>query len=102
MTAACSLSEIIRVFSGLTPWSCGFQPFRVSEYNAALFAPESDGFTVTGNLNLSRDGHAATVLADGITVLVIGGTQRGLIFRPPNFCYIVTDVLSSAELFKTP
>jgi hypothetical protein len=84
------------------PWPCGFQPYRYSEVNAALFAPESDGFTATGHLNMPRDGHTATVLADGITVLVIGGTQRGLIFRAPNYCYVVTDVLSSAELFKTP
>ena len=57
-----------------------------------LFASESDGFTVTGHLNMSRDGHTATVLADGITVLVVGGTQRG--------CFVSTNILSSAELFK--
>jgi hypothetical protein len=57
-----------------------------------LFASESDGFTVTGHLNMSRDGHTATVLADGITVLIVGGTQRG--------CFVSTNTLSSAELFK--
>jgi len=34
----------------------------------------------------------ATVLADGITVLIVGGTQRG--------CFVSTNTLSSAELFK--
>ena len=59
---------------------------------AALFAPESDGFTATGSLNASRYAHTATVLADG-TVLIVGGTEhRG--------CFTGAVVLSSAELFK--
>jgi hypothetical protein len=64
---------------------------------AELFASESDGFTVTGGLNMSRNGHTATVLAGGITVLIVGGTQRS----PTNSCTQGTNILSSAELFKT-
>jgi len=65
---------------------------RFSFTEAALFAPESDGFTATGSLNAGRDTHTATVLADG-TVLIVGGTEhRG--------CFTAPVVLSSAELFK--
>jgi uncharacterized protein (TIGR03437 family) len=64
----------------------------VSGTAAALFAPESDGFTATGSLGTKRDSHTATVLADG-TVLIVGGTEhRG--------CLTGAVVLSSAELFK--
>jgi hypothetical protein len=64
----------------------------ISGSAAALFAPESDGFTATGSLNASRYTHTATVLADG-TVLIVGGTEhRG--------CFTAPVVLSSAELFK--
>ena len=64
----------------------------VSGTAAALFAPESDGFTATGSLGTRRDSHTATVLADG-TVLIVGGTEhRG--------CFTGAVVLSSAELFK--
>jgi putative Ig domain-containing protein len=66
----------------------------VSSSNAALFAPESDGFTVTGSLNTGRDRHTATMLPDG-TVLIVGGTHH--VF---NGCTEHTTVLSSAELFK--
>ena len=59
---------------------------------AALFAPESDGFTATGSLNASRHSHTATVLTDG-TVLIVGGTERV-------GCFTGAVVLSSAELFK--
>jgi len=69
--------------------------YQVSVPGAELFASESDGFTVTGHLNMSRDGHTATVLADGTTVLIVGGTQRS----PTNNCTAST-ILSSAELFK--
>lgn len=65
---------------------------------AALFAPESDGFTATGSLGTRRDTHTATVLADG-TVLIVGGTERSVILLGPG-CVVRTIVLSSAELFK--
>jgi hypothetical protein len=70
----------------------------VSSYNAALFAPESDGFTVTGSLNTPRDNHTATVLQDG-TVLIVGGTHHSLLHLG-NLCTERPTVLSSAELFK--
>jgi hypothetical protein len=70
---------------------CPCQRVRVSGTAAALFAPESDGFTATGSLGTGRDSHTATVLADG-TVLIVGGTDHG--------CLGVAVVLSSAELFK--
>jgi len=71
---------------------CGRRgPAHFSRTAAALFAPESDGFTATGSLNASRDTHTATVLADG-TVLIVGGTEHcGITYAA---------VLSSAELFK--
>jgi hypothetical protein len=68
---------------------------------AALFAPESDGFTQTASLKTSRDGHTATVLPDG-AVLIVGGTQD-TVRSTPNYCKPPTTsatVLSSAELFK--
>jgi WD40 repeat protein len=71
---------------------------HVSRSGAALFAPESDGFTVTGSLNTSRDTHTATVLQDG-TVLIVGGTHHSL-FRLFYGCKLQATVLSSAELFK--
>jgi hypothetical protein len=69
----------------------------ISSGSGALFAPESDGFTLTGSLNTPRDSHTATVLQDG-TVLIIGGTRHSLI-RFFN-CHEIAVALSSAELFK--
>jgi hypothetical protein len=69
--------------------------FQFSVSGAELFAWENDGFTVTAHLNTARDGHTATVLADGITVLIVGGTQRS-----PTYCTQSTNILSSAELFQ--
>jgi hypothetical protein len=82
---------------------CGFLNFGVISVNrAALFAPESDGFTYTGSLNTPRDTHTATLLQDG-TVIIIGGLRRSqsVIYggiRPS--CLRRTTALSSAELFK--
>jgi len=88
----------------VVPWCGTNNRFQFSIPGAELFASESDGFTITGGLNMSqddltmsRDGHTATVLADGITVLIVGGTQRS----PTNNCIESTNILSSAELFKT-
>jgi len=69
----------------------------VSKSGSAVFAPESDGFTVTGSLNTPRDSHTATVLDDG-SILVAGGTHNSafVLFR----CTPRATVLSSAELFK--
>jgi hypothetical protein len=83
---------------GTTTRHCGlFGPVSIN--GAALFAPESDGFTVTGSLNTARDTHTATVLQDG-TVLIVGGTQHTLTSFGFNHCLRRTNVLSSAELFK--
>jgi hypothetical protein len=78
--------------------------FHTSLSVAALFAPESDGFTATGSLLVSRDGHSATPLSDN-TVLVIGGTSERIVSHRPPYsrytCYEQIEVLlSSAELFK--
>jgi len=72
-----------------------------SRNGAALFAPESDGFTATGLLNTPRDTHTATVLQDG-TILVVGGKQEFFTVGIPFFnrCIHHVVVLSSAELFK--
>ena len=71
---------------------CGRGSGRFSGTAAALFAPESDGFTATGSLNASRYSHTATVLVDG-SVLIAGGTEHSV-------CGASAVVLSSAELFK--
>jgi hypothetical protein len=70
---------------------------------AALFAPESDGFTQTASLNRSRDGHSATVLPDG-AVLMAGGTQH-TVRTSANYCPFIlppanATALSSAEVFR--
>jgi hypothetical protein len=77
---------------------CGRGGGHYSGAAAALFAPESDGFTAAGSLGTRRDSHTATVLADG-TVLIVGGTEH---FSIPLFrgCVPRAVVLSSAELFK--
>jgi hypothetical protein len=78
---------------------CGV-PLVESLAGAELYAPESGGFTVTGSLITARDGHTATVLADG-TVLIVGGTNRRLVPTPTRSTWSEVDtVLSSAELFK--
>jgi hypothetical protein len=72
-----------------------------SRAGAGLFAPESDGFTVTGSLNTARDTHTATVLANG-DVLVAGGTRHMMFCRsfPIPQCFSSAKAQSSAELFK--
>jgi len=78
----------------------GSSPGReTSEQGAARFAPESDGFTVTGTLNTPRDTHTATVLQDG-TVLVVGGTKHTFREYGPFECVDSAVVLSSAEIYK--
>jgi WD40 repeat protein len=54
----------------------GYLPASMSW--AALFAPESDGFTATAPLDTSRDGHTATVLPND-AVLIVGGTRHTLV-----------------------
>ena len=76
--------------------------FPESTSVAAVFAPESDGFTETAFLNTSRDGHTATVLTDG-AVLIVGGIHHAVV--PLQSCSATkptetATVLSSAELFK--
>ena len=68
---------------------------------AGRFAPESEGFTATGALITARDGHTATVLADG-GVLVIGGIRRSLSIGTslkPSLGPLPT-FLASAELYR--
>ena len=77
---------------------CPCARVSVSGTAAALFAPESDGFTATGGLGTGRDSHTATVLADG-TVLFVGGTERSVSFFGRQ-CFENDVVLSSAELFQ--
>lgn len=78
----------------------GRQPYvRLSVALAQSFAPESQGFTATGSLNAARNGHTATVLADGSTVLITGGAQytASPSYHPTSARHTV---LSSAELYK--
>ena len=61
-----------------------------------LFAPESEGFIEMAML--TRDGHTATLLADG-SVLVAGGVHHSVNYGVnPNTA--TATPLSSAELFK--
>jgi hypothetical protein len=70
-----------------------------AESAAALFAPESDGFTApTGTLGWRRDAHTATVLEDG-RVLVVGGIQQTFT-GVPGQCF-TNGILDQAELFQT-
>jgi hypothetical protein len=90
----------VLVAGGLAATStCRGVPRLVSQTKAELFAPGSDGFTITGSLNVARYAHTATVLQDG-TVVVIGGYDR----EPPHpivvICPQSTSLLHSAELFK--
>jgi hypothetical protein len=73
-------------------------PTPASTAFAELFAPESEGFTTTGSLLTPRDGHTATLLADG-TVLVTGGAKHSVICGSSR-CTGSTLLLSSAELFR--
>lgn len=77
----------------------GFQA-SVSDANAEVFAPESEGFTASGSLITPRNRHTATVLADG-TVLIAGGVQ----YKLTGSSFLCTGhasqvALSSAELVK--
>jgi|SRR5579863_9416743 len=79
---------------------CVTKQVPVSLANAELFAPESEGFAGTGSLITAREGHTATVLADG-TVLVAGGRQLRLVGSAYNCTGAEAVIpLSSAELFK--
>ena len=76
----------------------GHYPAVLSLASAELYASQSEGFTFTASLNTARDGHTATLLANG-TILVTGGINHSLLYgglRP----FEVASVLSSAELFK--
>ena len=64
---------------------------------AELFAPECEGFIVTGSLVTARDGHTATVLADD-TVLVAGGVEHSIDRSTPE--HGVATPLASAEVYK--
>jgi hypothetical protein len=71
----------------------------VSTSFAELFAPECEGFIVTGSLMTARDGHTATVLADGITVLVAGGVEHTIDHSGAPEHGVATP-LASSELYK--
>ena len=58
---------------------CNIHPNSISA--AALFGPESEGFAPTGNLNIGRDGHTATTLADE-SVLIVGGNKQKCLHGP--------------------
>jgi hypothetical protein len=80
----------------------GLSFWRVTSLSAAaLFAPESDGFTTTGSLNTSRYAHTATTLGDG-AVLIVGGTHATYqcVGYPFFTCRTYRTILSSAELFR--
>jgi WD40 repeat protein len=94
--------RLVRRWFHFTCLSAGTYPQSTAV--AALFAPESDGFTQTASLNTSRDGQTATVLSDG-AVLIVGGTQHTVGFSSPFHCATTppahsATVLSSAERFK--
>jgi hypothetical protein len=106
-TASLRNDGTVAAVGGDTPTFGTCRGIRVignSTFYAALFAPESDGFTFTGSLHTTRDTHTATVLQDG-SVLVIGGMHR---FFFPGLCtpfrcspcQVTNTVLSSAEVLR--
>lgn len=90
---------------GLNIYHCGrgHTPNSHSVADAALFGPESDGFTPASSLNEARDLHTATTLPDG-SVLVAGGVWHDDLTHPVGRggCAVTkqTTILSKAELFK--
>ena len=94
-TATMRNDGTVLVAGGLV--STGRQP--VSLTTAEFFAPECGGFVSTGSLVTARDGHTATLLADG-SVLVTGGTSHNRRCRPGGPCVGSDTVLSSAELYE--
>jgi hypothetical protein len=85
---------------GITFYRCSSLSGSYESVNsAALFAPESDGFTATASLNTPRDTHTATVLQNG-AVLVVGGTRHYLTYISYDVCGHQARILSSAELFR--
>jgi hypothetical protein len=89
---------------GLNIFHCGrgHVPNSHSVADAALFGPESGGFTPTPPLNEARDSHTATTLPDG-SVLVAGGVLHAdLVSAGYGGCGVTKQatILATAELFK--
>ena len=65
--------------------------YPISVADAALFGPESQGFTAAAPLLTARDRHTSTTLSNG-AVLIVGGEHR------PSFGNATA--LASAEIFE--
>ena len=93
---------VLQAVSYFIPPGCMTGYFNSSIAAAELFGSGNQGFTLTGPLTEARDGHTATVLADG-TVLIAGGLQHkvsGLGGRDHCSNTLTVTPLSSAELFR--
>jgi WD40 repeat protein len=81
----------VLVVAGATDLDIGGEIFSSAE----LYDPASGTWSVTGSLQTERIGHTATLLPDGM-VLVVGGW--GAVARGPNFASF--GFLNSAELYE--
>ena len=93
---------VLRAVSYFVPPGCRAGFFNSSIATAELFASGDESFAATGPLLGARDGHTATVLADG-TVLMAGGYEHkvsGYGGRDQCSNTLTVTPLSSAELFK--
>jgi large repetitive protein len=76
-----------------------FDVIRLSESD--LFDPATGRFTPTGSMVTARSGHTATLLPDGL-VLIVGGTTAAELYDPSAGAYFTTGGLDTLHLREAP